>query len=76
MLTHISQHPTRFPVGASCLPEELHNLDLGISRLREIARILAVLHGTPELGNKKDLTDERKRGLSSAFEGTVPFFAR
>ena len=65
MLTHITQHPTRFPVAASGLPEELQNkLDLGISRLREIARILAVLHGTPDLGNKKDPTDERKRGLS------------
>ncbi len=30
----------------------------GISFLREIARMMAVLHGTPDLGNKKDPVDE------------------
>src|SRR5438105_10765058 len=29
-------------------------LDEGISFLREIARVLAVIHGSPDLGNKKD----------------------
>ena len=33
-------------------------LDSGISHLREVARILAVLYGTPDLGNKPDPTDE------------------
>lgn len=33
-------------------------LDEGISYLREVARILAVLYGTPDLGNKPDPTDE------------------
>jgi DNA (cytosine-5)-methyltransferase 1 len=33
-------------------------LDEGISYLREVARILAVLYGTPDLGNKADPTDE------------------
>ena len=33
-------------------------LDEGISCLREVARILAVLYGTPDLGNKADPTDE------------------
>ncbi len=33
-------------------------LDEGISYLREVARILAVLYGTPNLGNKPDPTDE------------------
>ena len=39
--------------------EEIRDeLDGVIARLREIARILAVLHGTPELGNKTDPVDE------------------
>ena len=33
-------------------------LDEIITRLREISRILAVLHGTPDLGNKIDPVDE------------------
>jgi DNA (cytosine-5)-methyltransferase 1 len=33
-------------------------LDEGISYLREVARILAVLYGSPNLGNKADPTDE------------------
>jgi DNA (cytosine-5)-methyltransferase 1 len=33
-------------------------LDDGISFLREIARTMAILHGTPDLGNKKDPVDE------------------
>ena len=32
--------------------------DEGISYLRELARILAILYGTPDLGNKADPTDE------------------
>ncbi len=33
-------------------------LDEGVSQLREVARILAVLHGTPRLGNQEDPVDE------------------
>jgi DNA (cytosine-5)-methyltransferase 1 len=33
-------------------------VDEGIAFLREIARILAALHGTPRLGNKEDPVDE------------------
>ena len=33
-------------------------VDDGIIFLREIARIMAILHGTPDLGNKKDPVDE------------------
>jgi DNA (cytosine-5)-methyltransferase 1 len=33
-------------------------VDDGISYLREIARFAALLHGTPDLGNKKDPVDE------------------
>lgn len=33
-------------------------IDDGISHLREVARILAVVHGNPRLGNKQDPIDE------------------
>jgi DNA (cytosine-5)-methyltransferase 1 len=33
-------------------------VDDGISFLREIARMMAIVHGTPDLGNKKDPVDE------------------
>lgn len=54
---HVLQDPGQFPAAAD--PENLQeSIDEGISYLREVARILAVLHGTPDLGNKKDPTDE------------------
>jgi DNA (cytosine-5)-methyltransferase 1 len=34
------------------------HLDEGIAALREIARVLAAVHGTPRLGNKEDPVDE------------------
>jgi DNA (cytosine-5)-methyltransferase 1 len=59
MLTLIAQQPTRYPIAVSAAPEEVQKrLDEGITHLRELARILAVLYGTPDLGNKKDPTDE------------------
>jgi len=48
-----------FPTGMTSDNEAVgERLDAGISYLREVARILAVLYGTPDLGNKKDPTDE------------------
>ncbi len=41
--------------GATGLSEKL---DAGISFLREVARILSVLYGNPDLGNKHDPVDE------------------
>jgi DNA (cytosine-5)-methyltransferase 1 len=39
--------------------EQLRSLvDEGIAKLRELDRTLALLHGTPTLGNKKDAVDE------------------
>ena len=38
--------------------ELLRRLDAGISHLREVARLLAALYGTPDLGTKPDPTDE------------------
>ncbi len=59
MLRHVAENPERFPAVARAAAEELQSrLDDGISFLREIARILAVLYGTPNLGNKEDPTDE------------------
>lgn len=47
------------PLSGAVKPETVSDqLDEGISYLREVARILAVLYGTPDLGNKPDPTDE------------------
>jgi hypothetical protein len=59
----IAADPARFPCECTPLaPREDADLqarfDDAISYLREIARILAVLYGTPDLGNKPDPTDE------------------
>src|SRR5439155_7051338 len=57
-LRSVSEHPRYFPA-ASLPPDKLQPaIDVGISYLREVARILAVLYGTPDLGNKPDPTDE------------------
>jgi endonuclease III len=55
---HVAEHPESYPAAAA-RPEQVSSLiDDGISYLRELAHILAVLHGTPDLGNKPDPTDE------------------
>ena len=59
MVRSIADQPGRFPLASSATPEEIQGkLDDGISYLREVARILAALYGTPNLGNKPDPTDE------------------
>jgi DNA (cytosine-5)-methyltransferase 1 len=51
--------PGRFPAAAGATPDEIQaRFHDGISYLREVARILAVPYGTPDLGNKPDPTDE------------------
>lgn len=57
-LHHVIQFPGRFPAARSNPKEVPSMVDDGISYLREIARILAVLYSTPTLGNKADPTDE------------------
>lgn len=57
-LQHVREHPDRFPASSSDPENLLARIDDGISYLREVARILAVLHGNPALGNKLDPTDE------------------
>jgi DNA-cytosine methyltransferase len=59
MLQQVQAEPDRFPAAAGLDPKTVQELlDTGISFLRELARILAVLYGTRDLGNKQDPTDE------------------
>jgi DNA-cytosine methyltransferase len=55
---HIEDHALRFPLAAGDRERLLAQVDEGISFLREVSRILALLHGSPDLGNKHDPTDE------------------
>ncbi len=59
MLRNVAADPARFPLASGAQPDEIQaNLDDGISYLRAVARILAVLYGMPDVGNKPDPTDE------------------
>ena len=60
MVNHAMSNPERFPaVGKnSAVSEVREQVDAGTSFLREVARILAALHGTPRLGNHDDPVDE------------------
>jgi DNA (cytosine-5)-methyltransferase 1 len=55
MLERLPSEPSRFPAASSLNADNLiAALDSGISKLREIARILAILYRTSDLGNKSD----------------------
>jgi hypothetical protein len=59
MLRTVAADPDRFPHAAGLPESDIQaRLDDGISYLRQLARILAALYGTPNLGNKPDPTDE------------------
>jgi hypothetical protein len=60
MLRYLADQPDRFPAAAAvAAPGDVQErLDTGISFLRAIARMLAVLYATAGLGNKTDPTDE------------------
>ncbi len=59
LVKELLERPGRFHRAAGLSPGQLQErLDSGISHLREISRILAVLYGSPDLGNKPDPTDE------------------
>lgn len=60
MVEHVTANRDLFPaIPPDATLEDVRTLiDEGISYLREIARILAVLHRTPRLGNKDDAVDE------------------
>ncbi len=60
MVARVLEDRGRFPaVPPTAATDEVRaKLDAGLAHLREVARILAVLHGTPDLGNKEDPVDE------------------
>jgi DNA (cytosine-5)-methyltransferase 1 len=59
VLARLGSGEPLIPLAGNVAVEELSDrLDAGISYLREIARILALLYCTPDLGNKADPTDE------------------
>jgi DNA (cytosine-5)-methyltransferase 1 len=60
MVTLVEEDRELFPsVPTGATQEEIRALvDAGVSYLRDIARIAALLYGTPDLGNKKDPVDE------------------
>jgi DNA (cytosine-5)-methyltransferase 1 len=59
LLKELPESPVRFTLASGLAADQLaERLDSGISHLREVARILAVLYGSPDLGNKQDPTDE------------------
>jgi endonuclease III len=59
MIKELAENPRRFTLTTGLDPGILpERLDAGISHLREVARILAILYGSPNLGNKTDPTDE------------------
>ena len=57
---HSKRNPSDYPrVPPSAEREAIRALvDEGIAQIREVDRILALLHGTPDLGNKADPVDE------------------
>jgi len=57
LLSRITEGDPTLPMKAG-VGDLSQRLDDGISYLREVARILALLYGTPDLGNKQDPTDE------------------
>jgi DNA (cytosine-5)-methyltransferase 1 len=60
LVAQIKKNPALFPVlsNRSTVEDIRDRLDDGISYLREVARITALLYGTPTLGNKVDPVDE------------------
>jgi endonuclease III len=59
LLRELAETPGCLQLAPSLSADQLQDrLDAGISYLREVARILAVLYGTPDLGNKPDPVDE------------------
>jgi DNA (cytosine-5)-methyltransferase 1 len=59
MLERIRTGQPPLPLSGKLDAEQVSDrLDEGISYLREVARILAILYGSPNLGNKADPTDE------------------
>jgi DNA (cytosine-5)-methyltransferase 1 len=60
VMASIKSQRGRFGRGLAAMPKRdiRSRLDAGIAYLREVARILAGVYGTPDLGNKQDPVDE------------------
>jgi DNA (cytosine-5)-methyltransferase 1 len=58
LVRHVQDRLELFPDAPDGREQLLERVDAGISYLREVARILAVLYHTSNLGNKQDPTDE------------------
>jgi DNA (cytosine-5)-methyltransferase 1 len=60
LVQQVADDSKSFPaVPRGATPDEIRSLvDAGISYLRDVARILSILHRSPDLGNKADGVDE------------------
>src|SRR5262245_26494340 len=58
LVAYVQANPSQFRDSGGDREEILSRIDEGISYLREVARFLAALYGSPDLGNKEDPTDE------------------
>ena len=82
LMRHVEENPDIFPAAARSGDQLSALIDEGISFLREIARILAVLHGSQDLGNKTDPTDElvyiilARKTRESAYQQTYDVLKR
>ena len=82
LIEHVAGHPASFPAAGKKNVNLAGLLDEGISYLREVARILAVLYRSPDLGNKPDPTDElvyiilARKTRESAYQRTFELLKR
>src|SRR5258708_38510761 len=51
-IEHVTNNSARFPAAGKSNVDVTDAIDQGISYLRDVARILAVLYRSPDLGNK------------------------
>ena len=59
IVKRVLAEPERYPLAAGETTQQARSrVDEGISFIREVARILSLLYGTPRLGNKEDPVDE------------------
>ncbi len=59
IVKRVLAEPERYPLVAGETSQQARSrVDEGISFIREVARILSLLYGTPRLGNKEDPVDE------------------
>ena len=59
IVKRVLAEPERYPLAAGETSQQARSrVDEGISFMREVARILSLLYGTPRLGNKEDPVDE------------------